>query len=105
MRPTNPLGSIIEYTKGTVPFVYLITFINRKFPLVSDLKLEDFLYLSTRFSKDKPGILLKALIFRRKRYDVLLKEEKSSWMKPQLETKMTIYIEGGCKRVCLTMTC
>ena len=64
------------YTKGTVPFVYLLTFFNRKFPLVSDLGMEDFLYLSTRFSKDKPGILLKALIFRRKRYDVLLKEEK-----------------------------
>ena len=38
--------------------------------------MEVFLYLSTRFSKDKPGVLLKALIFRRKRYDVLLKEEK-----------------------------
>ena len=64
--------------------MYLLTFFNRKFPLVSDLGMEVFLYLSTRFSKDKPGILLKALIFRRKRYDVLLKEEKTPLLSPEI---------------------
>ena len=75
---TESVSQILPiYTKGTVPFVYLITFFNSKFPPFSDLKLEVFLYLSTRFSKDKPSVLLKALIFRRKRFDVLLKEEKT----------------------------
>ena len=86
--------------KGTCHITSVITFFNSKFPPFSDLKLEDFLYLSTRFSKDKPGVLLKALIFRRKRDDVLLKEDKSYRQKPLLETKMTIYIEGGCKGLC-----
>ena len=58
-----------------------------KFLQILFVKLEDFLYLSTRFSKDKPGVLLKALIFRRKRHDVLLKEEKSYWQKPLLKTR------------------
>ena len=49
--------------------------------------MEDFLYLSTRFSKDKPSVLLKALIFRRKRFDVLLKEEKLAtvWLKKLMD--------------------
>ena len=81
-----------KYTKGTVPFVYLITFFKGKFPPFSDLGMEDFLYLSTRFSKDKPGILLKALIFRRKRYDVLLKEERVIGKSRCSKQEMTIYI-------------